>query len=416
MDRPPSSFDANPCLMNFRRSAGAACWAQMRRERRLRPAENLQIVGSESRDLDVEIIVDKTEFFLQRHESLMLAQQPPQNIAQLKHDSPRQIGIEANQRRNVFSVLNRKCGLIWLGNASMRALSSNCWWRSRFISMRVLFQIFRGTATAITVARRRKHEPPIPFRIDLEQPFRIRRMPQRDAREFETNTSRSGSNSHGHICLPCEPQKVARNIQKCERPRFQRSSLFGIACRIKPPRNPAVAAAGMASHSRCQKSGNGDDRAAQIGPTTRPPSSPIKKAPSRSNRQTDREATHEAQHDADESGGVMNSISFNFWSGSRSSVKTRGEDVPAGEQRRKEAATPTLSSSVKSKSRGLIGVSIIQYRTCSFNRPVSNVQLRARRVCQQTGAGVRCGGMQDAASIVASKVTLANTLRDVKRS
>src|ERR1700682_5314462 len=53
----------------------------------------------------------------------------------------------------VFSVLNKKCGLIWLESASMRAFSSNCWCRSRFISIRVLFQIFSGAATDISVAR-----------------------------------------------------------------------------------------------------------------------------------------------------------------------------------------------------------------------------------------------------------------------
>src|SRR5438874_1730691 len=46
----------------------------------------------------------------------------------------------------VFSVLKRKCGLICRDSASMRAFSRSCWWRSSFISLRVLFQIFSDAA------------------------------------------------------------------------------------------------------------------------------------------------------------------------------------------------------------------------------------------------------------------------------
>src|SRR6266404_1042156 len=42
---------------------------------------NLKIVASESRNLDVEIIVDEVEFLLQRHERFVLPQKPPENIA-----------------------------------------------------------------------------------------------------------------------------------------------------------------------------------------------------------------------------------------------------------------------------------------------------------------------------------------------
>src|SRR5438552_820151 len=52
----------------------------------------------------------------------------------------------------VFSVLKRKCGLICRDSASMRAFSRSCWWRSSFISLHVLFQIFSGAATDISAA------------------------------------------------------------------------------------------------------------------------------------------------------------------------------------------------------------------------------------------------------------------------
>src|SRR5216684_239082 len=66
-------------------------------------------------------------------------------------------GSKRISEETVLRVLNKKWGLIWLESASMRALSSNCWWRSRFISTRVLFQIFSGAATDMTVAK--THSP-----------------------------------------------------------------------------------------------------------------------------------------------------------------------------------------------------------------------------------------------------------------
>ena len=65
--------------------------------------------------------------------------------------TPRAIsGSKRMSEETVLSVLKRKCGLIWLVSASMRAFSSSCWFCSRFISMRVLFQIFTAMATHMT--------------------------------------------------------------------------------------------------------------------------------------------------------------------------------------------------------------------------------------------------------------------------
>src|SRR5271170_514020 len=47
-----------------------------------------------------------------------------------------------------LSVLNKKCGLIWLVRAARRAsFKRNCW-ASSFFSLRVLFQILSGIITA----------------------------------------------------------------------------------------------------------------------------------------------------------------------------------------------------------------------------------------------------------------------------
>ncbi len=52
------------------------------------------------------------------------------------------------------SVLNRKCGLIWLARASILAASRSFSCSCRRCSMRALFQILMGVATARTVASR----------------------------------------------------------------------------------------------------------------------------------------------------------------------------------------------------------------------------------------------------------------------
>ena len=62
--------------------------------------EDLQIVAAEASHFDVQIIVDKTELFVERHEGLVLAQQAAKDIAQLQDDDARQVGIIANQRRD----------------------------------------------------------------------------------------------------------------------------------------------------------------------------------------------------------------------------------------------------------------------------------------------------------------------------
>ena len=61
---------------------------------------NLKIVAAEPGDLDVEIVIDEIEFFLQRHKCFMLAQQAAQNIAQLDDDAASRVWIVSNQRRN----------------------------------------------------------------------------------------------------------------------------------------------------------------------------------------------------------------------------------------------------------------------------------------------------------------------------
>ena len=61
-------------------------------------------------------------------------------------------GLVRISEETEFSVLNRKCGLIWLVSASRRACISSRCCSSSLVSLRVLFQIFSGSATANSVA------------------------------------------------------------------------------------------------------------------------------------------------------------------------------------------------------------------------------------------------------------------------
>ena len=61
-------------------------------------------------------------------------------------------GFERISDEIELSVLNRKCGLIWLDSASMRAAISSFSCSSSWCSIRALFQILMGMAIASTVA------------------------------------------------------------------------------------------------------------------------------------------------------------------------------------------------------------------------------------------------------------------------
>src|SRR5216684_2888837 len=258
----------------------------------------------------------------------------------------------------VFSVLNKKCGLIWLESASMRALSSNCWCCSRFISMRVLFQIFSGAATDISVAS--THNPSHQSQRGSIANSHLGFVATASATRPSSSPTHASSGSNSQDIAPCRTRRTtSRGIFKnVNGPKFQRSPLLGIAWRIKPPSSPAVDAAGMASHS-CAASAGMVIIAPPIGPTTRPPSKPIRNAPSsdrsakRYGKPTRRSATPTT------SGGVMNNMSFTFWSGSRSSVNnTRRNAVQRASSAANEDDTPTFSSSVNSRSLTEVSVSM----------------------------------------------------------
>src|SRR6266436_5449713 len=224
--------------------------------------------------------------------------------------------------------------------------------------MRVLFQIFSGAATDISVAstHSKSHQSHAGWMANSHFGF----VATASATRPSSKITQASSGSNSQDILACRTNlTMSRGIFKnVNGPKSHKSSLFGIACRINPPSNPAVAAAGIASHS-CPASAGMVMIAPPIGPTTRPPSKPIKNAPS-SDKSANRYGNPTRRSETPRiNGGVINNISFNFWSGSRSSVNnTRRKVFHRASSAAIEDATPTFSSSVNSRSLTDVSVSI----------------------------------------------------------
>src|SRR2546428_728884 len=164
-------------------------------------------------------------------------------------DSPRaESGSKRISAVTVFSVLNKKCGLIWLESASMRAFSSNCWCLSRFISMRVLFQIFSGAATDISVAITTRASHQSQRASSANSHFGLVASTSATRPSSRPTHAASGAISQDNCAFPSNRIVAFGIFRNVNGPKFQRSSLLGMACRINPPSTPAVHAAGIASH------------------------------------------------------------------------------------------------------------------------------------------------------------------------
>src|SRR6516162_2181234 len=116
-----------------------------------------------------------------------------------------------------------------------------------------------------------------------------------------------------------------------------------------------------------------------IGPTTRPPSKPIRNAPS-SERSAKRYAGLSRRRITPTSkAGTRNSISLNFWSGSRSSVNsTRRNVFHLASSAAIDEATPTFSNKVKSSSWILSVPSMASWRARSHGRNHDLIVMNSR--------------------------------------
>ena len=160
------------------------------------------------------------------------------------------------------SVLKRKCGLIWLLSASILAAMSSVSCSCSRCSMRALFQILIGVATASTVARTTSTVMP----IEGEPRKNSRCAPKRAPSAWRTSSSATAASSSTsgqlvssrrtifHTCLGRSTNTNGLNCQ---------ITSFGHASRSPPPANPQPTANGMAANSPAMQRGHADQEADQ---------------------------------------------------------------------------------------------------------------------------------------------------------
>ena len=177
------------------------------------------------------------------------------------------------------SVLNRKCGLIWLASASRRAAISSFSCSCSRCSMRALFQILIGIAT-------REHR-----REQDDEPHRRRRRGV-----VQAGTSGWASDSPSACSMISRPIGAASRIttQSISNRRTSRQTCrcrpvknsgencqiasFGQISRRPPPANPQPTAKGSAIHSPAMNGGM-PTMTPTMAPAYGPASSPARNAP-----------------------------------------------------------------------------------------------------------------------------------------
>src|SRR5258706_4178202 len=178
---------------------------------------NFQVVAPKPRHFDVQVIVDELQLFAQRHKRFVLAQQPPQNVAQLQHHAARRVRIKPNQRRHRVQRVEQK---VWIDLARKRV-------HARLEQQLLVPLEIHFDARVVPNLQRRSHghqrrqhtkyQPPIPRRMDEDQPFRLGRHRDRHAAKLQHNASQQRQQFPRHLPVPNESHHVPRNVQKRER-------------------------------------------------------------------------------------------------------------------------------------------------------------------------------------------------------
>jgi len=196
-----------------------------------------------------------------------LAKQPAQNrCPELQHHSARRIGIKPDQRgHGIQGVKQKNADWNLLRERIHVALSvSNCWCRSRFIlDARVVPNLQRRRHRH---QRRDDHHRPatIPLGVNGKQPLRLGRQHQSTRPSSRPRHAASGAIPRT-IRFPQRAHCRFREFKNVNGPKFQISSLLGIACRINPREAPPRRRRHRQPLMRDQRR-NRDDRA-----TDRPP-------------------------------------------------------------------------------------------------------------------------------------------------
>src|ERR1700730_9073086 len=79
--------------------------------------DDLEVVAAEAGDFDVQIVIDEFQLFVQWDEGLVLAQQPPQNVAQLQDHAARGVRVKTNQRGNGVQRVEQEMGIDLTGES-----------------------------------------------------------------------------------------------------------------------------------------------------------------------------------------------------------------------------------------------------------------------------------------------------------
>ena len=132
-------------------------------------------------------------------------------------------GCERMSDEIEVSVLNRKCGLIWLLSASILAAISRVSCSCSRCSMRALFQILIGVATASTVARTTSTVMPSEGEPRIEEPVRAEARAERLAQELERHGGEQQDQRPVGLEPPHHLPHVLRQIDEHERARTARS-------------------------------------------------------------------------------------------------------------------------------------------------------------------------------------------------
>ena len=159
------------------------------------------------------------------------------------------------------SVLKRKCGLIWLLSASIFAASSSFSCSCRRCSMRALFQILMGVATASTVASTTSAVIQCDVDPEVEQPILAEPQAERLAQQLERDRREQQHELPVRFELPHHVPEVLPQVHEDERrelpDRFLRDTLRA----GRPRRSRSRWQTGTAMSSPASERREGDERA-----------------------------------------------------------------------------------------------------------------------------------------------------------
>src|SRR5262249_57114341 len=121
--------------------------------------------------------------------------------------------------------------------------------------MRVLFQILSGAATDISVAMTARQSHQFQYGSIAKSHLGVVARTRATRPSSMPTQAASGSISQDISALRKKRSVALGILRKVNGPKFQRSSLLGMAWRMRPPSSPAAEAAGMASHSWAIRAG-----------------------------------------------------------------------------------------------------------------------------------------------------------------